>query len=108
MNRLESKWKRCAWIFITVVVIFIPDLPAQEEPHEPSRPVEMTAQDDHARMMQILNIRELRPGANPNDLNAPNAVNYDEEKATIYPSLPDPLLTQDRKKVTGPEMWWGL
>jgi hypothetical protein len=66
----------------------------------------MNAQEDHARMMKLLGITELRPGANPNDPEAANAVNYDEERANPYPHLPDALITQDRKKVTTAEMWW--
>lgn len=81
-------------------------LHAQKDPADPGQPVEMSAQEDHARMMRLLGIEALRPGANPNDPTAPNAVNYDESKATIYPSLPDPLLTQDRKRVTTAEDWW--
>ncbi len=57
-------------------------------------------------MLDLLGIRQLRPGANPRDPGAPNAVNYDESKANPYPCLPDPLLTQDRRPVTTPEMWW--
>src|SRR5690606_13933868 len=45
-------------------------------------------------------------GANGTDPNAPNYANYDESQATPYPDLPDPLLTNDRKKVTTAEIWW--
>src|SRR5437867_1266830 len=51
----------------------------------------LTAQQDHKLMMELLGITSLRPGANPNNTNSPNAVNYDESKANPYPSLPDPL-----------------
>ncbi len=44
-------------------------------------PRELTAEEDHRAMMEQLGIASLRPGANPNDPNAPNAVNYDEAKA---------------------------
>jgi hypothetical protein len=71
-------------------------------------PVEMNAQQDHLRMMELLGIASVRPGANGRDTSAPNAANYDESKATIYPSLPDPLLTQDRRRVDSPELWWNV
>ena len=71
-------------------------------------PVERTAAEDHEAMMHLLGILTLRPGANPRDPQAPNAVNYDESKANPYPCLPDPLLTQDRREVTTPEMWWSV
>jgi (4-O-methyl)-D-glucuronate---lignin esterase len=66
----------------------------------------MTAQEDHKRMMELLKIKKLRPGANPRDKNAANAPNYDESKANPYPKLPDPLVLHNGKKVTTAEMWW--
>jgi (4-O-methyl)-D-glucuronate---lignin esterase len=69
-------------------------------------PVELTAEQDHRRLLDLLRITSLRPGANGNDLKAPNAVNYDEAKANPYPVLPDPLLMNDGKRVTNARMWW--
>ncbi|GEM_PF-2453515 len=57
-------------------------------------PVKMSAQEDHALMMEKLGIQSIRRGANGRDPNAPNAANYLESKANHYPHLPDPLLTQ--------------
>jgi len=71
-------------------------------------PVEMTAQQDHQLMMQRLGITSLRPGADPNNPNAANAVNYDESKANPYPTLPDPLLLKNGKRVMTAEDWWKL
>src|SRR5260370_5772418 len=68
--------------------------------------VELTAEQDHARMMQLLGIKTLRSGANGNDPNAPNAANYDEAKANPYPWLPAPLQMLNRERVTTPELWW--
>src|SRR6266545_5170886 len=61
---------------------------------------------DHQRMLEALKITSLRPGANPNNPQAPNAVNYDESKANPYPKLPDPLVLKNGKKVTTAEVWW--
>jgi hypothetical protein len=69
-------------------------------------PVVMTAEQDHQRMMELLQIKFLRLGANPSDAKAPNAVNYDESKANPYPSLPDPLLLKNGKRVTSARVWW--
>jgi hypothetical protein len=69
-------------------------------------PVQLTSQEDHKRLMELLKIKELRRGANPRDKKAPNAVNYDEAKANPYPKLPDPLRLKNGKTVTTPEMWW--
>jgi len=60
---------------------------------------------DHQRMLEALKITLLRPGANPNDPQAPNAVNYDESKANPYPKLPDALILKNGKKVTSAKMW---
>jgi cephalosporin-C deacetylase-like acetyl esterase/lysophospholipase L1-like esterase len=69
-------------------------------------PRELTAEEDHRAMMRQLGIESLRPGANPNDSNAPNAVNYDEAKANPFPTLPDPLVTNGGKPVTTADIWW--
>jgi hypothetical protein len=72
----------------------------------PAPPVELTAQEDHQRTMQLLGMSSIRQGANGNNPEAPNAANYDETKANPYPHLPDPLLLMNREWVTTPEMWW--
>jgi hypothetical protein len=69
-------------------------------------PVELTAQQDHQRIMDLLQIKSLRQGANGRDRSAPNAANYDETKANPYPNLPDPLVLKDGRKVTTAETWW--
>jgi hypothetical protein len=72
----------------------------------PPAAVHLTAEQAHQRMMDLLHIKSLRPGADPHDPKAPNAVNYDESKANPYPHLPDPLILNDGKKVMTPAMWW--
>jgi hypothetical protein len=56
-------------------------------------------------MMRQLGITKLRPGPSGNE-SAPNAANYDEALANPYPNLPDPLTTNDGRKVTSADMWW--
>jgi len=82
------------------------DLARAQEVKPPTPPVVMTAEQDHQRMMELLHITSLRPGANPNDPQAPNAVNYDESKANPYPKLPDPLVAKNGKRVTTARVWW--
>lgn len=72
----------------------------------PPAPVQLTAQQDHQRLMELLQIKSLRPGANGNNRQAPNAANYDESKANPYPNLPDPLVLKNGQKVTTADMWW--
>jgi len=61
--------------------------------------------EDHRQMLEQLNIKTLRPGANPNDPKSPNAANYDEAKANPYPVLPDPLVFKNGRKVTSAAQW---
>ncbi len=65
---------------------------------------QQATQAEHARMMALLGIEALRPGANA-DPAAPNPANTDEAKATLYPDLPDPLTMQDGRAVTDAAMW---
>jgi hypothetical protein len=83
---------------------------AQEPVREPSGsnpppPVKLTAQQDHKRMMDLLQIASLRPGPSGRR-QAPNPANYDESKANPYPTLPDPLVLKNGEKVATPETWW--
>jgi hypothetical protein len=69
-------------------------------------PAPITAEQDHQRLMDLLHITSLRPVANARNPQAPNAVNYDESKANLYPNLPDPLVLKDGKKVKTAKVWW--
>jgi len=66
----------------------------------------MTAEQDHQRLMDLLHITALRPGADGRNPEAPNAANYDETKANPYPNLPDPLTLKNGKRVTSAKTWW--
>ena len=44
-------------------------------------PTQLASQEDRQRMMNLLHIASLRPGATGNNPQAPNAANYDEAKA---------------------------
>jgi len=71
-----------------------------------AQPVTMTAQEDHQRLMDVLHITELRRGADGSHPDAPNYANYDEAKANPYPTLPDPLILKNGKKVKSAKDWW--
>jgi hypothetical protein len=72
----------------------------------PPAPEPSTAEQDHQQMMDQLRIASLRPGADGNHPQAPNAANYDEAKANPYPKLPDPLVLKNGKKVKTAKDWW--
>lgn len=68
-------------------------------------PVTFTADQDHQHMMDLIGVKNLRPGPSGNE-SAPNHANYDESIANPYPELPDPLTLNNGKKVTTADMWW--
>jgi hypothetical protein len=86
-----------------MIALVLASCPALAE--DPPKPVELSAQDDHKRLRELLKIEQLRPGPSGNP-KAPNAANADESKATTYKSLPDPLVCKDGTKVTTAEQWW--
>jgi hypothetical protein len=63
-------------------------------------------QEDRQRMLDLLGIKELRPGRNGSNPQAANFANYDESKANPYPKLPDPLVFQNGKPVKSAKDWW--
>ena len=69
-------------------------------------PAELTSEEDHQRLLRVLGIAALRPGANPRDPKAANAPNYDESKANPYPKLPDPLKLANGRAVKSADVWW--
>ena len=72
-------------------------------------PLTWTTQQDHQNMMDQLGITALRPGPSGRAAaGAPGAANYDPAKANPYPDLPDPLKTQDGRRVTTPALWWDV
>lgn len=73
---------------------------------DPKPPAQLTTQEDHKRTMELLNIKEIRRGANGNNPKADNAVNYDESKVKQDLKLPDPLVLKNGQKVTTSEVWW--
>ena len=80
-------------------------LVAQTAPAAPA-PVKLTAAEDRQRLLDRWKIREedmRRPPAS--GANAPNATNYDESKANLYPNLPDPLVFKDGQRVTSAHGW---
>ena len=70
-------------------------------------PLTWTTQQDHQNMKDQLGIKTLRPGPSGNAApGAPNAANYDPEKANPYPDLPDPLTLKNGRAVTTADGWW--
>jgi endoglucanase len=71
-----------------------------------SPPVQLTREQDHQRLMDLLQTGELRAGPD-GDPTAPHAANFDESKVGPY-RLPDPLILKNGKTVRTREAWWKL
>jgi hypothetical protein len=96
------------FLLINILIVF--NIQAQEDTKSDVNslppPMQMTSQQDHQKMMELLHITSLRPGRNGMNPQSPNYANYDESKANPYPDLPDPLVLKNGQKVTTAEMWW--
>ena len=104
------RWFRCCGL-ILLLLVFRPSARSADSASQPAAasaptPVHLTAEQDHQRIMDMLHITSLRPGADGRDPKAPNYASYDESKANPYPKLPDPLVLNGGKKVTNAKTWW--
>jgi hypothetical protein len=68
-------------------------------------PAHLTSEQDHQRLLDLLHISSLRPGAD-GDPKSSHAANYDESNANRDLKLPDPLLLNNGKKITSGKAWW--
>jgi hypothetical protein len=64
-------------------------------------PVQLTAQQDRQRVMDLLQIASIPPGAPGSS----NPETYNEANANPYPKLPDPLTLKNGQRVTTRDMW---
>ena len=65
---------------------------------------QLTRERDHQRLLDLLQITELRRGPDGNPA-SPDAANFDESKVEPY-TLPDPLVFKGGQRVTSAEVWW--
>ena len=89
---------------ITGTLLFAQQPQRQLTPEQQAQ--QAATREDHQRMMALLGIKELRPGANGSNKDAPNFANYDESKVKPYSPLPDPLTLKNGKNVTSAKVWW--
>src|ERR1700744_4874347 len=80
---------------VFVVLIGAAALAVRAEQQQPS-PVQLTSEQDHQRMLDLLHISSIRRGAD-GDPKSPHAANYDESKANSDAKLPDPLILNNGK-----------
>lgn len=74
---------------------------ATQQGGAPAAPVQLTAQADRQRIMDLLQITSIPPGAQGSN----NPATYDESQANPFPVLPDPLVSKNGKKVTTKDAW---
>lgn len=68
-------------------------------------PVHLTAEQDHQRLLELLDISSLRQGPDGNP-KSPDAANFEESKVSPNLKLPDPLVLKSGEKVSTAEVWW--
>ena len=106
-----SKLRWASWVIVLVLLTMVAG-PSRSVAFQVSQaaasggPAPLTAEQDHQRLMDLLHITSLRPGADQRNPQGPNGVNYDESKANPYPNLPDPLVLNNGKNVKTAKAWW--
>lgn len=92
-------------IYFTILgLLFSGQVFAQWPSREEMERLNKLSREDHKLMMEMLGIKEVRPGPSGNP-DAPNHANSDESKATQYKSLPDPLIFKDGTGVKTAKQW---
>jgi hypothetical protein len=96
---LVSQINQWLLALLGIALVFAPSAVRADPTSQPA-PVKLTAEQDHQRLMKLLGLTSIPPGANGQH------PNYDESKANPYPELPDPLTLNNGQKVTTAQMWW--
>jgi hypothetical protein len=94
--RRSTRWILC------LVITMAAFNPISHAAQPSTQPVKLTAEQDHRRIMQLLHLSSIPPGASGQH------PDLDESKANPYPNLPDPLVLKNGQKVTTADMWWTL
>jgi len=104
--KMKRSYRWPLGVFLAILVASSLILAAQTAPAAKFKPVvQMTAAEDHARIMALLNIPAPFPSGASSTAGQPNSANYDESKAAAYSKLPDPLLMNNGKFVTSAKQW---
>jgi hypothetical protein len=96
------------WILLALVAFppsSVSNFAIQAIANGPTPPAQLTAEQDHQRILDLLHITMLRRGPD-GDPKSPDAANLDESRATTYASLPDPLTLKNGKRVKSAKTWW--
>ena len=80
---------------LLLALVASPSVQADDQNGAQRPPVQLTADQDHKRLMDLLKISGFPPGAV-----ASSPDTYNEALANPYPNLPDPLTFKNGQKVT--------
>jgi len=80
--------------------------PSQAPAEVPAAVPAWTTAQDHQHMLDLLGIKQLRPGADGRNPSAPNSVNYDESRASLYSAPADPLRASEKRTTRTSAEWW--
>jgi peptidoglycan/xylan/chitin deacetylase (PgdA/CDA1 family) len=107
VKQTPAACRRLGLLAIVAASVSAATLAARQTPQPPADPppADLTAEQDHRRLMDLLGIASIRRGPSGNP-QAPDAANFDESKANPYPSLPDPLVLKDGTPVKTAAAWW--
>ena len=89
-----------------ISVLLVSSLLAQGAANQESGPVQLSSNQDLARIRELLGVKVQREGKDGMSPSNPNYANYDESKANPYPDYPDVMIMKNGQKVTTPEQWW--
>src|SRR5687767_3175144 len=99
---MTADWSRRNFLLGLLLFAFTASLSVRADGQNgaPRAPVQLTAEQDHKRLMDLLKISGFPPGAV-----ASSPDTYNEALANPYPHLPDPLTFKGGQKVTTAAMW---
>ncbi len=97
MSRRSTLWTlgsiMCAALVAPHIIAQTPTPQQQER--------QRLAQQDRQRIMDLLGITSIPPGAQSSD-----PATYDESKAEPFPALPHPLFMNDGRRIRSADGWW--
>ena len=94
---------------LSISMLLVSCLWAQEASNPQSGPVQLSSNQDLARIKELLGVKVQRQGKDGMSPSNPNYANYDESKANPYAdSYPDVMVMKNGQKVTTPEQWWNV
>lgn len=99
MSRRFAVWT--LGLFWCATASVAPRLAAQQTPTSQQQERQRLAQQDRQRIMNLLGIKSIPPGAQSSDPDT-----YDESNAEPFPALPHPLYMNNGTRVRSADAWW--